>query len=522
MATGIQTGIRARGSRVSAPAPATRLSAMGAVLGRWNALSRRVKGAIILSLLALQGLLLGLGVHSRQTGYVDLYPTKLQAEELPEISRALLDMGIEHEATPKEDGILVPRDQRNRARAILASRNLPLNRVLTAEEVTENVARTSSDRKALQQRLLEGEIILSLRDMAGVQDARVKLALPEQRIFSDSDTARASVVITTRTGHEFTREAISGMLHLVAFSVPGLLPENVQLNDQNGQDLSSQIPRDSGGGLQVSGAHFEVAAAQEQRVQEKIQRALDHMFPGRTRVLVNLDLDFSEAEERLYTPGTEQDAGMVKSASQITDESLKGHGKDNKDFRNRKESTNYKFSENYKATLQKYSRVRGVSATVFADGISPEQARSLEQSVAGALGLKKNRGDFVFVDTTPWDHVIQEPAPLPAESLLALDQAEQAPSSSHYGLLALLLAQSTLMAGGFVYLTTRQRVASGVEMVTPSGLDRSGIVDHARAKTGETLTDMNRTGVRTTELLEGIVRERPNQVADMLRNTWLS
>lgn len=528
MATGIQTGIR-RGSRVSVGASSQpQPSRLQQCQSRWKELSTATKWTVLVGAIFLQLALVGVGLHSNQNSFVDLYPTKLQPQEVPEISRALLEMQIEHEIAPTNDGLLVSKPDRSRARAILASRNLPLHRVLTPSEVTSDMIRSTSERKAMEQRLLEGEITMALREVDGVRDARVKLAIPEKSYLAgDSDPTRASVTLMLEPAHKLDRPGISGLVHLVAFSVPGLTPENVRLVDSRGLDLSTLIS--PGPQSETSSAHFDVRAAEEKRLQDKVQQALDIKLPGRTKVLVNLDLDFSTAERRLYTPGSEKDDGLVRSSFQLVTEMLDTEkGKtEQKDFQNRKESVNYEFTKNYFASLVKHARTERISATVFADNVSPKEAESLAASVKGALGLQEGRGDFVYVDVGPWQHDLTPPMTAPdpvSDSPWALDAADRAPLSTT-GLLALLMAQTALLVGGFggyLYLSSRNRSAAGIESNALVGMRPTGIVDHGRSKIGETTLDFNRTGVQTTEMLEGIVRERPTQVADLLRSTWLS
>lgn len=523
MATGIQTGIR-RGSRPLTAANQSEKTRMARCLASWNALSKAAKASIIAAALVLQIGVVGVGLYSNHSALVDLYPTKLNSRDIPEISRALLDMGIEHEVSPSNDSVLLARPDRIRARAGLASRNLPLHSLLTADQVSPDMVRTASERAAVEQRVLESEITLALRDVDGVQDARVKLALPPRRyLSSEQDVTRASVTLQLEPGYQLTRQSIGGLTNLVAFSVPGLSPENVSLLDTRGIELSKMAQRGPEG--EATSAHFEVRSAEEARNQEKLQKALDIVMPGRTRVVVNMDLDFSEKEHRLYTPGSEKDDGLVRSSFQLVTEMLDSEkgGNQKKDFETEKRSENYKFKENYIAWLEKAARVERVSAVIFADGASPEEAAALRETAKGALGMKDSRGDSVFVNTTPWDHTLMEtpdPALLPPT---ALDEADTAPLSTR-GILGLLALQTVLMAGGvaaFAYAGSR-RSAPEVKGLTLTNLRTTAIVDHNFSKTAVTSQESLRTGPQTTELLENLVRNRSTQVADALRSTWLS
>ena len=70
-------------------------------------------------------------------------------------------------------------------------------------------------------------------------------------------------------------------------------------------------------------------------------------------------------------------------------------------------------------------------------------------------------------------------------------------------------------------MTSRKRAGASV-MGNVEGLRTTGIIDHGFNKNGQTSPSMQATGVQTTEMLEGLVRQRPKQAADLLRATWLA
>lgn len=523
MATGIQTGIR-RGSRSSLPDASASLPLGRRLQNRWLELPGVGRAAILGTALLLGVTLILSGLYSYSTGYVDLYPTRLQSEEIPEISRALLEMGIEHDVAPTNDGVLVGKRDRLRARSLLAARHLPLHRVLTPDEIEPSMVRTQADRRVLEQRLLEGEIVTALREMDGVRDARVKLSLPEKSFLSSAEQnpVRASVTLRLTPGHSWSAEGVQGMVNLVAFSVPGLSSDKVNLMDSSGRPLRGR--RGEEGDEGESDTHFRVRAAEERRLQTKLQEVLDEMRPGKMRALVNLDLDFSDLERKIYTPGSEQDNGLVKDSFQLVTEMLdsKSGPADQKGYENRKESVNFKYQENYYHMVARQARVQRISATVFADGLSSKECERLAQAVTGSLGLQPERGDFVYVDPTPWDRSMMAPE----EDAATLPPLPEPSAMSPSLLLGALLAQLALLGAGlagFTYLTSRRRVESSLITSAFSATGPSGIVDQVRVKSGQTPAGFGATAVQSSsEALEGIVRERPNQVADLLRSTWLS
>lgn len=514
MATGIQTGMR-RSARNTVP-ESQQVGPGGKLLAFFQGLSRR-------SILALGGgvLLLGLlsimlGVKQHHVGQVDLYPVKLAAHEVPEISRALLEAGIEHEVSPKADGVLLSRQDRSRARSLLAARQLPRHRVTTAEEFESDLSRGAAEKRLMAQRLLEGEIILALREVDWIHDARVKLAIPERSYRASEQSTTASVTVTTKPGANFDAAAIRGICSMVAFSVPGLTLDNVVLLDQNGHELS-RVLGNGFDGLQA--AHFEVMALEESRRQHIVQQMLDTAFPGRTKAVVSLEMDFSQVEKRTYTPGSEEDRGLVKKSMQLVSEVLEGAGadKNSKNFDSRKESVNYQYMEDYYASLTKHARVVRTSAAVMADGFSSDEVVKLKEAVRGALGLSIEESDAVVINSLPWDRELSpEVEPLPA---LVIEQP-----AAGLGLMELVLGQGLLflaVTGGVLWLT-RQRLQPVQAIAGSPSLPLGAIVDHRRGKLGQTATESSRTMVSRHEMLEGIVKERPAQVADLLRSTWLS
>ena len=519
MATGIQTGLR-RGARTTSNDTA-KADVWTRVATFYRGLSR---GAVMSAIGAAFVMLLGaaaLGARNHHTGYVDLYPVKLAAHEVPEISRALLAAGIEHETTPSSDGILLARQDRSHARSLLTGLQLPRHRVLTAEEAKADFARGAAEKREQAQRLLEGEITLALREVEGIRDARVKIAVPEKTYFQDRLATTASVTLTTEPGAQFNAATIKGISSMVAFSVPGLVPEKVVLLDTSGRELSAMLT--SGANPSAQGAHFEVLANEETRRQKALQQVLDAAYPGRTRAVVALEMDFSEAEKRLYTPGAAEDRGMVKDSFQLVTEMLEGTGgsqtsKGDKNYDSHKESVKYRYMENYYASLTKHARVVRTSAAVMADGFTPAEAAALKETVRGVLGMRDEQGDFVNVNSSPWDHELaNDPAPLP------LPEAGGSSAFSGLGVLGLLLGQGVLLCGlgAVVLYHSRRRPVPGPLGATAGVASIKGIVDPRGGKVGETVMDFP-TSVSRNETLAGIVKERPAQVADLLRSTWLS
>ncbi len=118
MATGIQTGIR-RGSRsgLARNPQSEKATPIQKARQTWSSLSASTRTGIVASVLLLSLLGVGLGAHGVSHRYIDLYQTKLSKQDLPAISRALDEMGIDHQVNETQDGVMVHPDHKIKAQA---------------------------------------------------------------------------------------------------------------------------------------------------------------------------------------------------------------------------------------------------------------------------------------------------------------------------------------------------------------------------------------------------------------------
>lgn len=552
MATGIQTGMN-RGSRSGlsrnsqlgkgAPGgggPLEKVKEFFANMGTGT----KVGIASVIVLFVVIGI--GFAVHSNQNKFVKLYEAKLTENDQKEISTALESLQIKHEIDVV-DGIKVNTKDRILAQAKLASLNLPREAVLTPDKVEGGMGKTAAEQKAIRQRLLEGDITLALRQMEGINDAKVKLAIPDKTYFQDDSKAvTARVFLSLKQGFEPNRQQIAGMMSLVSASVAELDKKNVTIIDSRGIELSAKVPLE-GDGMMASGTQLEVQAGEEQRLKEKAQETLDAALPGKAKVSVNLEMDFSKTEEKHYTPGSAADEGVVVESQQTTREKLNkgdkdagtGEGelmtgggkkpKDGSDYVNEKQATNYKVAEHTKTVVDTGFRIKRLTASVLADNVSDEEKAAIAGYVSRAIGIDESRGDSVFVENLNFqrqDLLSEETgfvATVPAEAT----QGAMVPSGAQ---IMALMAVGALGLLGLIgmFLFKQSKVHEGQGTIITSGsshVTTTSITDHFTEKSGKTTAPTHSAGatqVNTTDELEKLVKERPTKVAEMLKSTWLS
>ncbi len=552
MATGIQTGMQrgsrsgiSRGSALGKGAP----GGGGGPLGKFSEiiknLSKGMKIAIgsLVVVLVIGGL--GIALHSQKNTYVDLYATKMTENDVREVSAALTSLQVDHKINETSDGVLLHPSKKIAMQGALASRNLPRTPVLTPDKMEGGLGKTAAEQKMMRQQLLEGEITLAFRAMEGINDARVKLAVPDKTYFQDDKKhTTARILLSLKPEMQVNRDRVKGMVNLVAASVPELRPEDVTILDTAGRDLTAMVPKGEDGNAVASGTQLEVQSLAETRLQKKAQDALDAAMPGRTKVSVNLDMDFSKVEEENFTPGGAGDDGVVRSSHQIKREVLdrsgsKGSGeeaqqlntstgKKDGDYLHEVESANYLVAQNKTKRVDTGFRIKRLTASVLADNVSEKEVAAISGFVQDAIGIDVARGDKISVNSFPFDRSINESLQDPFAAPVGLPQeaAQGVPTGALVGVAVAGAAMMLAVLGMFLFKQHSVRGDQGNIISSPAGgLTSTSITDHFTAKDGKITAPANSAGatqVNTTDQLEQLVKERPTKVAEMLKSTWLS
>ncbi|MBI1402551.1 MAG: flagellar M-ring protein FliF [Porphyrobacter sp.] len=86
----------------------------------------------------------------------------------------------------------------------------------------------------------ERELMLTIKEIDGIESVRVHLATPERSVFvRENNAPSASVMLRLVNGRSLSQGQVEAIVNLVAASVPGMSPDAVRVVDQNGRLLSS-------------------------------------------------------------------------------------------------------------------------------------------------------------------------------------------------------------------------------------------------------------------------------------------
>jgi flagellar M-ring protein FliF len=484
-------------------------------------------------LVALAGSIAGLIAIALWTQQPDMQVlfTNLNPEDAAGIVDKLKDTKVPYETTGGGTTVLVPSAQVHELRLQMATEGLPHGGGV-GFEIFDRSSIGMSDfvQKLNYRRALQGELARTIAQMPEIERARVHLATPERRLFSnDENRARASVVVSLRNGQALAKTQVNGIVHLVSSSVEGLQVKDVTVVDGHGRLLSSAAGGDDAAGL--TGSQLEYQRTVEKDIETRIQTMLERIVGvNKAVVRVSSILDFRKVEttEEKYDPNSQvvrsEQRGQEKATgvngvsggvpgvqSNVPDGASQEPAQTSSSANQTKnETVNYEISRTVARVVESTGSIKQLSVAVLVDGMyeggkaaessdaakkyvarSEEDMKRIEEIVKKAMGYSAERQDQVQVTNVQFDIATEEP---PAQGVEAA--AEPANSFTPYiryavggglFLLILFMVVRPLMAmlgtiGASTEASTPQLPASvsQVEASIAGGKPRSQIVDMAR------------------------------------------
>ncbi len=262
------------------------------------------------TMLVLAGVAVAVGalVLSRWSGsgsYSTLYANLAPADAAAVTSR-LDSQGISYRLGAGGTSIQVPQDAVYRTRIDMSAEGIPADSS-PGYALLDKQGLTTSDfrQKVDYQRALEGELSKTIRAIDGVAAVSVHLVIPKEDLFSgDSSKPSASVLVRTMGDTKLRAGQVQAIVHLVASSVEGLVPEDVTVADSNGNVLAAP----GQDGAAASNTRVEQTKAYEDALALSLQQMVQKITgDGHAVVKVKAELDFdkkSTTRESFADPNT--------------------------------------------------------------------------------------------------------------------------------------------------------------------------------------------------------------------------
>ena len=384
-------------------------------------------------------LVLGLIIYMllQQPTLTPLYASLPEAEKA-RVVEALKNAGYGVSVDPSTGDVLVPTSDYHQSRMTLAAQGLPAS-IPDGYSAVGDIP-IGSSRSVENIRLKQSQEIELARSVGEIEDvvaARVHLAIPEKSVFARTSMApTASVFVQLNEGRSLSRQQVNAIIHLVSSSVPSLAKSDVTVVDQHGALLSN--PNDDPSSA-LSDAQLEHRIKVEAIYRSRIISLVSPLVgAGNVTAQVNLDIDFTKSEitEERVDPEGNALRSEQKSLDLTAEETARGvpgattnraptqaeiatqqnDGNDPGEFKTRSsnEVRNYEVSRKVETTLRPSNKINRIQASVLvrekesinpetglleAVALTPEQLSNIEQLVTNAIGIDKERGDQLTVDS---------------------------------------------------------------------------------------------------------------------------
>ena len=399
------------------------------------------------TIIAVSVLALGLIIYMllQQPSLTPLYASLPEAEKA-RVVEALKNAGYDVSIDPSTGDVLVPTGDYHKSRMTLAAQGLPAS-VPDGYSAIGDIP-IGSSRSVENIRLKQSqeiELARSVGEIQGVVAARVHLAIPEKSVFARTSMApTASVFVQLNEGRTLSKQQVNAIIHLVSSSVPSLAKSDVTVVDQYGGLLSN--PNDDPASA-LSDAQLEHRIKVEAIYRSRIISLVSPLVgAGNVTAQVNLDIDFTKSEitEERVDPEGNALRSEQKSLDLTAEETARGvpgattnraptqaeiatqqnTGNEPGEFKTRSsnEVRNYEVSRKVETTLRPSNKINRIQASVLvrekesvnpetglleAVSLTPEQIANIEQLVTNAIGIDKERGDQLTVESAAFVSTIE-------------------------------------------------------------------------------------------------------------------
>ena len=254
-----------------------------------------------------------IGVAALAWAVVSAPPQRQLYAQLDDAQRAgvvtaLDGAGIAYAIDNSTGALTVPEDQLYRARmAVAADGALAVPDAATSlDSLPMGASRTLEGERLRAAR--EHELMLTIKEIDGVESVRVHLAEGNKSVFVRDDAPpTASVMVRMARGRQLGASQVAAIVNLVAASAPGMSPDAVRVVDQAGRLLSDPESGKDNDRIEL-----------QSRLETKLRGQLDQLLtpilgPGQFSSEIQIELDMDEVTSARESYDKE---GVVRSESQ--------------------------------------------------------------------------------------------------------------------------------------------------------------------------------------------------------------
>ncbi|MES2308991.1 MAG: flagellar basal-body MS-ring/collar protein FliF [Verrucomicrobiota bacterium] len=407
----------------------------------WQGLSGSRKLSLIGSFAVVLAVLIGTTYFASQPKFSLLY-AGLAPAEASKIVDYLQSKKIQYQLSDGGTTVLIPATSVYETRLSLAAQGIPRTSDSAGGvgfELFDKPTFGVSDfmQRANYYRALQGELARTIKQFDEIQEARVMIVVPEERLFvRERRESKASVFVQLKAGRVLAPGQVQAVRFLVANGVEGLQPNRVTVVDNSGKALAEDENLASTSSL--TNRQQSAVKEAEEHLREKAQSMLDQVLgPGNSVVRITAELNFDAVQEtsERFDPknqvarsetinnetsdsSTQNASGAVGTPSNIENQNATNSGPTTKSVVTRENNANQfeigRIVENRQYAIGQVKKIGvavflntrkgtgAATATATATPRSDAEKKSLEEIVKAAIGFTQNdtrKDSFQLVET---------------------------------------------------------------------------------------------------------------------------
>lgn len=387
--------------------------------------------------------------------YVQLYGN-MTGEDASAVVEKLKEQKVKYRLTHEGSSIEVLESSVDEVRLALAGEGLPRGGNIGFELFDKTQLGQSEFTERLNYvRALQGELARTIGELKSVRSARVHLAIPEHRLYSEEQKQPTATVVLDLAGPDPTAGEIKSVIHLVSSAVEGLTPDNVTVVDTNKKLLSDMLDQLGTGS---PGSRMKTQREMAQQIEGRVQSMLDTVLgEGKSivRADVVLNFDRKQIDRTLYNPtgslaNSSVQIGVLESQQTAHEEyggkrtgavggavgtaamlapvvtASTSNGK-NGDYLREENTAKYAIPQTVEHVDVTPGQVERINLALFVDeSVGDDQVATLRKIVTAAVGIDVARGDMIEVQPMKFDQTAtkeakkQEKAELRGQFMAAL------------------------------------------------------------------------------------------------------
>ncbi|GIN83704.1 flagellar M-ring protein [Heyndrickxia sporothermodurans] len=510
----------------------------------WEKRTKKQKILGISSIVLIVLLIAIISYFSTRTTMVPLY-SNLSPSEAGSIKESLDSKGIKSEVADNGKTIKVPKENVDTLKIELASEGIPKTGSIDYSFFSQNAGfgMTDNEFDVVKLEAMQTELSNLIKEIDGVEDAKVMINMPKKEIFVNEQNgeASASIVLTTKPGSEFSETQIKSLYNLVSKSVPNLSNDNIVIMNQNFEYYDLKNESNTGN---TFAQQMDIKHQIERDIQRQVQSMLGTMM-GYNKIVasVTADIDFTQEnrEENLVEPVDKDNMKGIEISAQKITETYSGKGAtaggvpqgsdpadslgssyvegsdSNGDYEKVQDSVNYEVNKIHKQIAESPYKIRDLGIQVMVEPPNPKDLNSLPQSTKDDITKLLSTIIRTSIDKNAGTQLSDQDV----ENKIAVSVQKFDGKMKQDNTKQSVIPWWVYLIGGILLIVIVLLIIFMIRTRKQEELEEEPIMEPEPIQIADVNEEFETEGTLRKKQLEKMAKEKPDEFAKLLR-TWIS